>query len=143
MAGTEAGMEGTVEDTEDTVEDTAGMEDTVTEDTVDTEVTEDTAEDMVDMADTKPQVRFYEFLDRWWNTMSCPILYTGRARVRIDGGGGVNPLHFPCSFHCDPQPPPLSSCSVADPPSSLFTIRTLGRATYHGETLRLYNLYLL
>ena len=85
MAGTEAGMEGTVEDTEDTVEDTAGMEDTVTEDTVDTEVTEDTAEDMVDMADTKPQVRFYEFLDR--DETQCHA-YTGRARVRFDDGGG-------------------------------------------------------
>ena len=40
-------------------------------------------------------------------------------RVRIDGGlGGLTPpTQFPCSFHCDPpNPQPLSSCCVADPP---------------------------
>ena len=37
---------------------------------------------------------------------------------------GLTP-QFPRSFHCDPQP--LSSCYVADPPSSFFTIRTLVR----------------
>ena len=54
------------------------------------------------------------------------ILYIVFHRVRIDGGWGVNPPpppQFPCSFHFGPQP--LSSCSVADPPSSFFTIRTM------------------
>ena len=48
------------------------------------------------------------------------------ARIRkvwIDGGVRCLTPQFPCSFHCDPQP--LSSCCVADPPSSFFTIRTL------------------
>ena len=34
---------------------------------------------------------------------------------------GVN-TQFPGSFHCDPKP--LSSCCVADSPSSFFAIRT-------------------
>ena len=50
-------------------------------------------------------------------------LYSG---FELTGGlGGLTP-QFPCSFHCDPPTPqPLSSCCVADPPSSFFTIRTL------------------
>ena len=43
------------------------------------------------------------------------------------GWGSLTP-QFPCPFHCDP-PQPLSSCCVADPPSSFFTIRTLSETT--------------
>ena len=53
----------------------------------------------------------------WWSTV---------LRVRIDGGGDLNPPpQFPCSFHCDPPPPTFQFLLCCWPPSSFFTIRTL------------------
>ena len=46
------------------------------------------------------------------------------------GLGGLTPP-FLCLFHCDPPTPQLfSSCCIADPPSSFFTIRALHAYNY-------------
>ena len=60
-------------------------------------------------------------IKHWWEVLLCYSYHQGS---NWRGVGGLTP-QFPCSFHCDPNPQPLSSCCVADPPSSFFTIRTL------------------
>ena len=55
--------------------------------------------------------------------LTTTVLFTG---FELTGVGGFNPPPVPLFIPLwPPNPQPLSSCCVVDPPSSFFTIRTL------------------